>query len=128
MGQIKRVKQTKEIIKKVQSIEDELVNIILECISDAKIEHIIEKKCHGDYFVGRIIIGTGTSVRHIAGSAERLSVLLKKKYDLLPDLDVSAKEWVILICGSIAVHLMTAAKREHYKLEELIESLGKHVE
>ncbi len=103
----------------------ELIKAIITWINNAKIENIIEKKCHETYFVGQIIIGTGSSSRHLAGTAENLVAFLKKEYNLLPILDVKVKEWVIILCDSIAVHLMTEQKRDHYKLEQMIESLKK---
>jgi ribosome-associated protein len=118
-------KQTKEVIAKVKSIEDELASEIIASIDGNKIENIVDKKCPDGYFAGRIIIGTGSSTRHIAGSAEKASIMLKNDYDLIPDLDITAKEWVVLVCGSIVVHLMTQEKRDHYNLEELIDNLSK---
>ncbi len=127
MPKKKKTTQTKEVIAKVKSIEDELVAEIIASIDGNKIDNIIDKKCPDGYFAGRVIIGTGSSVRHIAGSAEKASIMLKQEYDLLPDLDITAKEWVVLVCGSIVVHLMTQEKRSHYDLEGLIDNLSKKV-
>jgi ribosomal silencing factor RsfS len=125
MPKKKKSTQTKEIIAKVKSIEDDLADAIIKSIDGNKIENIVDKKCPDGYFAGRVIIGTGSSARHVGGSIEKASIMLKQDYELIPDLDVSAKEWVVLICGSIVVHLMTQEKRAHYNLEELIDNLLK---
>ena len=109
--------QKKEVIAKVKNLEDQLTQEIINVIDGLKIENIIDKKASENYFASRVIIGTGSSARHIAGSVEKVAIMLKQNHQLFPDLDVSAKEWVILLCGSIALHLMTKEKREHYNLE-----------
>ena len=120
-------KQTKEIIEKVKGIEDELIEEISKSLDGLKIDDIVCKQCPDGYFANKIIIGTGSSVRHIAGSIEKVSIMLKQDYDFIADLDLAAKEWVILICGSIVVHLMTKEKRLHYNLEQFIDELSKKV-
>ena len=67
-----------------------------------------------------MIIGTGTSDRHVSAMADKLIEHLKKSG--LQGITVSGQElgqWVIVDTGTVMVHLMQQEVRDRYQLEDL---------
>ena len=67
-----------------------------------------------------IVIGTGTSSRHVMALAHNLVTELKKQ-DIRPLNDCHRGEgcWAVVDLGDIIIHLFTADARQEYNLEEL---------
>ena len=72
-----------------------------------------------------MLIGTGTSSRHVVAIADKLSEKLRELG--ATGLTLSGQEsgeWVIVDCGGVIVHLMQSAVRERYQLDELYRCLA----
>ena len=67
-----------------------------------------------------IIIGTGTSSRHVMALAHNLTLELKKKeIKPLNDCHRGNGDWAVVDLGDIIIHLFTQEARDDYNLEEL---------
>lgn len=66
-----------------------------------------------------LIIGTGTSLRHIQSTANYLSQKLKEQKSLNHMEGERSSDWVILDAGDHIVHLFTAETLSHYDLEKM---------
>ncbi|MAP25120.1 MAG: ribosome silencing factor [Rickettsiales bacterium] len=66
-----------------------------------------------------LIIGTGTSLRHIQSTAEHLRKKLKEEKSLNHIEGDHHSDWVILDAGDHIVHLFTSETRSHYDLEKM---------
>ncbi|MDT3663499.1 MAG: ribosome silencing factor [Anaerobiospirillum sp.] len=72
-----------------------------------------------------MVIGTGTSNRHVCAMADRLVEYLAK-HDI-HGVAVSGSEegkWVIVDLGVVMVHLMQESERQRYQLENLYEAMA----
>ena len=72
-----------------------------------------------------MVIGTGTSNRHVCAMADRLVEYLGK-HDI-HGIAVSGSEegkWVIVDLGVVMVHLMQESERQRYQLEHLYEAMA----
>lgn len=67
-----------------------------------------------DYF----IIATARSGRHLRAMSDKLHQTLKRDHCRVEGDDDGA-DWIVVDCGGVVVHLMTASAREFYNLEEL---------
>jgi ribosome-associated protein len=99
-----------------------LIALIKEELEKNKIEDIqFYDLSDTSFLVPYMIIGTGTSVKHISSIAEKLSDLMKGTFPMTSSLEgVAAKSpWVVLDLENIMVHLFTYEEREKYNLQEL---------
>ena len=72
-----------------------------------------------------MLIGTGTSSRHVIAIAEKLIEKLKELGARnLTLAGVESGEWVIVDCGPVIVHLMQEMVRERYQLDDLYRCLA----
>jgi ribosome-associated protein len=104
----------------------DLIHLIKEELDKNKIENIqfFDLSDKG-YLVPYMIIGTGTSVKHIASIGEKLSDLIKQNnfVSAIRLEGAAAKSpWIILDLENIMVHLFTQEEREKYQLEELYQA------
>ena len=102
-----------------------LIQLVKEELEKNKIEDIqFYDLSDRSYLVPYMIIGTGTSVKHISSIAEKLSDLIKGNFPLTLSLEgVAAKSpWVILDLETIMVHLFIPEERIRYNLEELYQA------
>jgi ribosome-associated protein len=66
------------------------------------------------------IIATGTSSRHVESIADKITQLLKQKYNISTKSEgFHACEWILIDTGYIMVHIFQEETRNRYKLEEI---------
>ena len=71
-------------------------------------------------FASYILIGTGTSNRHIQSIARKVVDNLKdNKIKVLGIEGTESNEWILIDAGDILVNIMTEDSRDHYDLESL---------
>lgn len=103
---------------------EQLLAIIEKQITDDKIEDItifdVTKKSN---IASYIIIGTGSSTKHISSSAEKLADKIDSAYNEPQNISMEGRnknaEWILIDLGEIIVHLMTKDARIKYNLEEI---------
>jgi|TARA_Y100000996_G_scaffold353142_1_gene292950 ribosome-associated protein len=71
-------------------------------------------------FASYILIGTGTSNRHIQSIARKVIDNLKdNKIKVLGTEGTESNEWILIDVGDVLVNIMTEDSRDHYDLESL---------
>lgn len=101
--------------------KNNVLDFAVKKLDDGKAENLTvldirEKSSMAD----TIVIGTGTSSRHVMALAHNLVTELKKQ-DIRPLNDCHQGEgcWAVVDLGDVIIHLFTADARQEYNLEEL---------
>ena len=67
-----------------------------------------------------MVVATAGSARHAAALAERVLKAQKQGGNKQSRVETSAeREWVLIDCGDVVVHIMQAPARDKYRLEDL---------
>lgn len=97
---------------------DEIRQVLL----DGKGEEIVilpTARQSGGLFT-HIVVTTAGSARHAAALAERVTKAQKRSGNKTSKVETSdEREWVLIDCGDVVVHIMQAAARARYRLEDL---------
>jgi ribosome-associated protein len=91
-------------------------------LEDKKAEDIILLDVHAESgFADYFIICTGTSERQLNALADAVDETGRKQHGLKsPRLEGHAEHgWVLVDFNNLIIHLFSADKRKHYRLEEL---------
>jgi ribosome-associated protein len=101
-----------------------LLKIVQNQIADDKIEEITLFDLRGKSpITSYVVIGTGTSTKHISSSAEKLADKIESTYNEPQYIPMEGRnknaQWILIDLGEIIVHLFTQEARENYNLEEL---------
>ena len=69
----------------------------------------------------RFVIATGTSVTHIKALAGEVELVMKDKYQRVPDHleGYSTGRWILMDYADVVVHIFHAEDRDFYSLEKL---------
>ena len=96
-----------EIIKQVL-LDDKVINL--------KIIDIRKKSNFADF----MILGTGTSNRHIINMAKNVKEKIKENSDFTPSIEgMEQSNWVLIDANSIVVNIFKPETREFYNLEKI---------
>ncbi len=88
-------------------------------IIDLKIINIKKKMAFADY----IIIGSGSSNRHIVSMAKKIIEKIKKELNLNLSIEgLENSEWILIDADSIIINLFKPETREFYNLEKIWEN------
>ena len=103
---------------------EELLTIVQNQIADDKIEEITLFDLRGKSpITSYVVIGTGTSTKHISSSAEKLADKIEDTYNEPQDIRMEGinknAQWILIDLDEIIVHLLTKEARDNYNLEEL---------
>ena len=99
----------------------ETLDIVLECLDDAKAEDTItinipEKSSLGDYMV----VTSGRSNRHVSAICDQLLKCLKDHSHGSARVEgLAAGDWVLIDCGDIILHVFRPDVREFYNIEKM---------
>ena len=89
-------------------MDDKVVNL--------KIIDIRKKSDFADF----IILGSGTSNRHIINMAKNIRVKIKKNFNFNPPIEgMNQSEWVLIDASSVVVNIFKPEIREFYNLEKI---------
>ena len=89
-------------------LDDKVVNL--------KIIYIRKKSDFADF----IILGSGTSNRHIINMAKNIRVKIKKNFNFNPPIEgMNQSEWVLIDASSVVVNIFKPEIREFYNLEKI---------
>lgn len=98
-----------------------LIDVILECLDDAKAEDIIAVDLSGkSSLADHMVVASGRSQRHVGAVADQLINALreaghgKPRVEGLPHCD-----WVLVDAGDVIVHVFRPEVREFYNIEKM---------
>ena len=100
---------------------DALSAIVIAVLEDLKARDILhlDVKQQSD-FTDSMIIATGTSNRHVAAIVENVLYRLKQEQQEILGVEGDKQNhWVLIDLGDLVVHVMQAAARRFYGLEQL---------
>jgi len=103
---------------------EQLLITIEKQIEDDKIEDITIFDVRGkSNITSYIVIGTGSSTKHISSSSEKLADRIDSAYNEAQNISMEGRNknagWILIDLGEIIVHLMTREARAKYNLEEI---------
>ena len=96
-----------EVVKQTL-LDDKIINL--------KIIDIRKKSAFTDF----IILGSGTSNRHIINMAKNVREKIKKNFDFSVSIEgIEQSDWVLIDASSLVVNIFKPKKREFYNLEKI---------
>tara|TARA_Y100000590_G_scaffold469138_1_gene655071 strand:+ start:5596 stop:5943 length:348 start_codon:yes stop_codon:yes gene_type:complete len=106
-------KYNKKLLKLIKEalLNDKVINL--------KIIDIRKKTTFADF----IILGSGTSNRHIVNMAKNVKEKIKKNFKYNPLIEgIEQSDWVLIDASSIIVNIFKKEVREFYNLEKIWEN------
>lgn len=106
---------------KSKQTKPEMIDLILECLDDAKAEDTVSIDMEGkspmsDYMV----VTTGRSHRHVGAVADQIARALKAQgFGNARIEGLTAGDWVLLDAGDVIVHIFRPEVREFYNIEKM---------
>jgi nicotinate-nucleotide adenylyltransferase len=98
----------------------ERIERIIKVLDEKKAENIqVFDMSSKDYFVEQVVIATTMGDRHGLSLLDALKKELKAHNEHFLNIDDEG-EWVVIDMGDILVHLMSAAYRSKYNLEDFL--------
>ncbi len=103
---------------------EKLLQLVDNQLQDDKIEEIIIFDLRGKSpITSYVVLGTGTSTKHISSTAEKLADKVEEFYQEPQNISMEGRnksaQWILVDLDEVMVHLLTKEARENYKLEEL---------
>ena len=107
--------------KKKKKIKLEILEIIKQVLLDDKVINLkiidIRKKSN---FADYMILGTGTSNRHIINMAKNVKEKIKENFNFTPSTEgIEQSNWVLIDANSIVINIFKPESREFYNLENI---------
>ena len=105
----------------IKQFDSKLLEVLKQTLLDDKVVNlkIIDIKKKSD-FADFIIIGSGTSNRHIINMAKNIRVKIKKNFNFNPPVEgMNQSEWVLIDASSVVVNIFKPEIREFYNLEKI---------
>ena len=100
-------------LKMLDAIKKTLLN---DKVINLKIIDIRKKSAFADF----IILGSGTSNRHIVNMAKNVKEKIKKNFNFNASVEgMEQSNWVLIDASSIVVNIFRPEAREFYNLEKL---------
>ena len=110
---VKKILKKNSDKKMLEFVKQSLLN---DKVINLKIIDIRKKSAFADF----IIIGSGTSNRHIVTMAKRVKEELKKNFDFNASVEgIEQSSWVLIDASSIVVNIFRPEAREFYNLEKM---------
>ncbi|HEY8576415.1 MAG TPA: ribosome silencing factor [Devosia sp.] len=98
-----------------------MIDVILECLDDAKAEEIVAVDITGkSSLADHMVVASGRSQRHVGAVADQMLTALrdagfgKPRIEGLPHCD-----WVLVDAGDVIVHIFRPEVREFYNIEKM---------
>ena len=111
--EIKRKSKTKLDSKMLEVLKQTLLD---DKVINLKIIDIRKKSAFTDF----IILGSGTSNRHIINMAKNIREKIKKNFDLNASVEgMEQSDWVLIDASSVVVNIFRPEVREFYNLEKI---------
>lgn len=99
----------------------ELTRIAIDALEDIKAKDIVTLDVrHLTSLFDTMIVASGDSTRQVKALADNVREKIKEAGgEIVGTEGEQAAEWVLVDAGSVIVHVMHPATRQHYNLEEL---------
>lgn len=101
--------------------ERPMIDVILNCLDDAKAEEIVAVDIIGkSSLADHMVVASGRSQRHVGAVADQMITALrdagygKPRIEGLPHCD-----WVLVDAGDVIVHIFRPEVREFYNIEKM---------
>tara|TARA_B100001123_G_C14911537_1_gene867989 strand:+ start:237 stop:584 length:348 start_codon:yes stop_codon:yes gene_type:complete len=104
-----------------KQFDSKLLEALKQTLLDDKVVNlkIIDIRKKSD-FADFIILGSGTSNRHIINMAKNIRVKIKKNFNFNPPIEgMNQSEWVLIDASSVVVNIFKPEIREFYNLEKI---------
>ena len=104
-----------------KQFDSKLLEALKQTLLDDKVVNlkIIDIRKKSD-FADLIILGSGTSNRHIINMAKNIRVKIKKNFNFNPPIEgMNQSEWVLIDASSVVVNIFKPEIREFYNLEKI---------
>jgi ribosome-associated protein len=105
----------------VANPERPMIDVILECLDDAKAEEVVAVDSTGkSSLADHMVVASGRSQRHVGAVADQMINALreagygKPRVEGLPHCD-----WVLVDAGDVIVHIFRPEVREFYNIEKM---------
>lgn len=105
----------------VAAPERPMIDVILDCLDDAKAEEIVAVDITGkSSLADHMVVASGRSQRHVGAVADQMITALrdagygKPRVEGLPHCD-----WVLVDAGDVIVHIFRPEVREFYNIEKM---------
>jgi ribosome-associated protein len=105
----------------VANPERPMIDVILECLDDAKAEEVVAVDITGkSSLADHMVVASGRSQRHVGAVADQMINALrdagygKPRVEGLPHCD-----WVLVDAGDVIVHIFRPEVREFYNIEKM---------
>jgi ribosome-associated protein len=105
----------------VAAPERPMIDVILNCLDDAKAEEIVAVDITGkSSLADHMVVASGRSQRHVGAVADQMVTALrdagygKPRIEGLPHCD-----WVLVDAGDVIVHIFRPEVREFYNIEKM---------
>lgn len=111
----------------IKGVKASLLEVIKEQLENDKIIDIVSFDLRSkSSFTSYIIIGTGSSTKHISAAAEKLADKVEEVQGEQLEIHMEGKnknaQWILIDLDEIIVHLFTQEARQNYNLEEIYSS------
>ena len=102
-------------------MEQNLVEFLTKTLDDLKAQDILAIDVKGKSSItDAMIIATGTSVRHVASTADRLAQEAKQAgFEVFGDEGKAVADWIVVERNGVDYSVLQADAREMYQLEKL---------
>tara|TARA_Y100000590_G_scaffold287994_1_gene324258 strand:+ start:940 stop:1287 length:348 start_codon:yes stop_codon:yes gene_type:complete len=105
--------EKKSDLKMLEMVKQSLLD---DKIIDLKIIDIRKKSAFADF----IILGSGTSNRHIINMAKNIKEKIKKNFDFNASVEgMEQSNWVLIDLSSLVVNIFKPEARQFYDLEKI---------
>ena len=104
-----------------KQFDSKLLEALKQTLLDDKVVNlkIIDIRKKSD-FADFIILGSGTSNRHIINMAKNIRVKIKKNFNFNPPIEgMNQSEWVLIDASSVVVNIFKPEIREFHNLEKI---------
>ena len=104
-----------------KQFDSKMLEVLKQTLLDNKVINlkIIDIRKKSD-FADFIILGSGTSNRHIVNMAKNIREKIKKKFNFNAPIEgMEQSDWVLIDASSIIVNIFKPERRQFYNLEKI---------
>ena len=107
--------------KSKKNLDSKMLEVLKQTLLDDKVINlkIIDIRKKSD-FADFIILGSGTSNRHIVNMAKNIREKIKKDFNFSAPIEgIEQSDWILIDASSVVVNIFRPEVREFYNLEKI---------